>query len=99
LVDGARYDDGDGRERRSKWTSIYWDITEPDGRVRPYVRLTPCFMDLGGAGYPHGLSLSGGPFETECEAVKFADSIDIFMDGMILSYVEYINDLAVNGDE
>jgi hypothetical protein len=69
----------DTEDRRSKWTSIYWDVDPLSKQLRPYVRLTPAFMDLEAAGRPHGLMV-GGFRDNLAEAKRFADSVDAFME-------------------
>lgn len=68
--------------KRSKWTMIYWDLDPETGKLAPYIRLVPNFMDLEDAGYPHGLSL-GGFRPDEADAKAFAESVDRFMDALI----------------
>ena len=71
-----------GRKHDSRWTSIYWDTDPMDNnKLKPYVRLTPSFMDLEAAKFPHGIGLAGF-FDTEQKAITFAKRIDAFMDAM-----------------
>ena len=67
------------KKRKSRWTRIYWDA-KPGQGMRPYVRLVPTFMDTESVGFPHGISVGGGDFNSEEEAAAFADKVDRFMD-------------------
>jgi hypothetical protein len=69
--------------RDSRWTSIYGDANAESGFFF-YVRLVPSFMDTAAAGHPHGISVGNNRFSTEEQAAEFADSIDAFMEAMIL---------------
>jgi hypothetical protein len=72
---------------RSKWTKTYWDLDPETGKLAPYIRLVPDFMDLEDAGYSHGLSL-GGFRPDEEDAKEFAKSVDRFMDALIHDHQE-----------
>lgn len=73
-------------KRESKWTHIYWDFM--DGKMKAYVRLIPDFMDTEQCGYPHGLSIGNSSFDTEAEAIRFADSVDAFMYTMMQEFLD-----------
>lgn len=63
------------------WTTICWDVNPNTGKLAPYVRLTPDFVDLEKLSYSWGLSV-GGFQDNEEDAKKFAKSVAIFMDGV-----------------
>ena len=67
-------------KRESKWTTVYWDIDS--GKPFAYVRITPEFLDLESLGFPHGLALAN-KFETEEQAVKYADTVDFFFEALV----------------
>jgi hypothetical protein len=68
--------------RDSRWTQIYWDVNEKTGKLAPYVRFSPEFMAMEAAGFSHGLSI-GGFFETEEQAIAWANRLDTFFNAMI----------------
>lgn len=73
--------------RKSRWTTIYWDDqNSPDGKCRPYVRLSPRFMDLENTQFTHGLAIGADPLDDNKDAGRLANSIDVFMDEMIKEY-------------
>jgi hypothetical protein len=74
--------------RNSRWSQIYWDVNTITGKLAPYVRFTPEFMDLEAAGFSHGLSI-GGFFETEKQAVAWADTMDAFFNTMVKELREF----------
>lgn len=74
--------------RNSRWTQVYWDVNPATGKLAAYVRLTPEFMELEAAGFSHGLSI-GGFFETNEQAVEWANTMDTFFNTMIKELREF----------
>ncbi len=72
--------------KHRRWVTIYHDIDPETKTLKPYLRLTPEFMDLKAAGRPHGLMIGGDFRDTLAEAERFADSVEAFLDAMIEAY-------------
>ncbi len=72
--------------RESRWTWICWDAV--DGRMKAHVRLIPEMMDTEAAGRSWGFSIGNVNFDTEAEAIAFADQVDAFMDKMREAIIE-----------
>lgn len=74
------------QRRESKFTKIFWDLDPVSGKLLPYVRLCPTFLEMEELGRSHGFAIGGGFRESQEEAIKFADSIDQFLEAMCQEY-------------
>lgn len=72
--------------RESDFTTILWDLDPESGKLLPYVRLIPSFMDMENHGRAWGFAIGGGFRQTKEEAEEFADNIDAFLKDMCEQY-------------